>query len=326
MNIRSNSQLGINTASRDIESVQSPQSAENPSVLNRICNIGSGIYKKVANVLSSSKDTALPAKVNQPETASVPTYTQVSSGDYTKRSLEYADTLLDLSAPGQQRHAAVLNPGLNRERKDLFAHLSEKPQEESVSDYSQSENDWFKGVDREDVRTYVQEQDARYYTEKAARKSRGLFTNLQLWASELKDRFKQAVVPNYYLKKEAEKLEAQANMSDSTRDANAYVKELDDQYYADIAQRKARGRWNNLKAWVKYYMPNKPASGPAQPQPEPPKRPGFFQKNLRTAAAALGIATAMGSCEGDCGGMRRDSRGIQYACCIIRRTKKGRRE
>lgn len=369
MNTRQNAQLGINTASQSIEALQSPKSVEKPSLLGRISKIGSGIYKKVANVLSSNTDTALPARDTQQNTGSVPTYAPVSTGELTKKDIQYADTLLDVSASKQQRQAAVLNPELNRQRKDLFAHLSEKTQQESVSNFSvpartdqlnhtkgiparvkprkepaidykfeyvdstpldqypapdtsgvferktvakpaprtfgPAESDWFKGSDTtaaEDINKYVKEQDSKFYAERSAAKSRGLFTNLQLWTSELKDRFKKAVAPNYYLKKEAERLEAEASMSAATRDANAYVKELDNQYYSEIAQRKARGRWNNLKAWVNYYIPKKAASGPAQPQPEPPKRPGFFQKKLRTAGAALGLAAAMGSCEGSCGG------------------------
>lgn len=120
---------------------QPTESTETLSLLSRIGKIGSGIYKKITCVFSTSTSMQLTSEdiINiqtQNGISCAPAYTRVSSGNLKKQHIKHDISLQDKYMSKRPKQAAVANPELNRQKRDLFEHLSEQPQEERTANHN----------------------------------------------------------------------------------------------------------------------------------------------------------------------------------------------
>ncbi len=264
MNPNLNTQSGVAGApSNAVENANTPAGrAEKRSIMNRIASVSSGIFGKIKSVMPFANSSAEVA-VQTPATPNLPDYKPVTPAEIAPKDTFVYQPPMAIPRRGEVTGVVAAKRSAPDLSKDLFAHLSAKPAVDSSTSAKSSVYP-AGGMPRARVlpRT-APTVDYRFEYKDPAEESRA-----NCPAPDLSKVFRMQRV-DYYRPAEQVQAAAQAQPTAQAQpvaqaqpatpkrravsaldDANAYVRELDKQYFAAIDERRSRGIIKNLGLWA----------------------------------------------------------------------------
>ncbi len=262
MNPNLNRQPGVTgSPAVAVEAAKPLAGTEKKSVMARISSVSSGIFGKIKSVMPFVNSAEVAAPV--PVVPNIPNYKPITPADLAPKNTMVYRPPMAIPRRGEVAGVAAKRsaPDLS---KDLFAHLSEKPADDSsASAKTEGQTLTLNGLTSAKLSVYpagsmpkarviprnAPAVDYKFEYQEPAEESRA-----NNFAPNLSNVFKRnAVLSATEAVKPAvatATIQPKRKVMSALEDVNNYVAEQDRQYYADLEARRSRGVVKNLGLWA----------------------------------------------------------------------------